>query len=263
MERSEAMAELLDKLENPEQVFLEYSKTRDIELRNQLLLHYSYIAKTVAIQMRDIYKNYASPEDIINQGIITLMDCIEKFDIEKGVKFESYGFMRVKGSTIDFIRKQDWLPRRVRKTAKDIETAKTKLANQNFREPTYKEIAEYMGVTQQQLDKHFGEITNSVMLSFEGVVQNALEQDFAIGYESGEEYLPENSIFKQEIKQTLIAGIDTLTEKERIVVSLYYYDNLKFYEISKVLEVSESRVCQIHSKAILKLKVIMEKYMNG
>lgn len=257
------MAEENMKLPNPEQVFLEYSKTREIELRNQLLLHYSYIAKTVAIQMRDIFQNYAAPEDIINHGIITLMDCIEKFDAEKGVKFESYAFMRVKGCVIDFIRKQDWLPRRVRKTAKDIESAKSFLANKLFREPTYKEIAEHMGLSKEQLNKHFGEITNSVMLSFEGVVQNALEQDFAIGYESGEEYQPESSVFKQEIKETLASGIETLTEKERIVVSLYYYENLKFYEISQVLEVSESRVCQIHSKAILKLKAIMEKYMKS
>ena len=240
-----------------------YIQQKDIETRNQLLLHYSYIARAVAVHMRDIYQNYAQTEDIVNQGIITLIECIERYDPEKGVKFESYAFMRVKGSVIDFIRKQDWLPRRVRKTAKDIEKARIEISNKLFREPNTSEIAQYMNISYDELNKHYSEITNSVMLSFEGVVQNALEQDYSIGINNNEDNQPESNILKLEVHQTLVKHIDKLRERERIVISLYYYENLKFYEIAQVLEVSEARVCQIHSKAVIKLKAAMDTYMKG
>lgn len=240
-----------------------YIKSRDIDVRNDLVMRYSYIAQTVAAQMRGITSNYAQMEDIVNQGIITLIDCVEKFDKSKGVKFETYAFMRIRGSVIDFIRKQDWLPRRVRKTAKDIAAAYDFLSNQLMRDPTPKEISEYLKITEEDLNRHYSEISNSVVLSFEGVIQNANQINTSIEANFSDTALPEDNIFKQELKSTLMEAIDSLSEKEKTVVSLYYNENLKLVEIANILNVSESRVCQIHSKAIIKLKSKMENYMRG
>ncbi len=241
----------------------QYLTTRDLEIRNQLVLHYSYIAKTVALQMRGISSNYAQLEDIVNQGIITLIDCIEKFDPCKEVKFESYAFMRIRGSIIDFIRKQDWLPRRVRKTAKDISAAYEKLSSQLMREPNTHELAEYLDISVDVIYKHYGEMTRSVMLSFESLLDNTINNIFSLEKCNDGQELPESGIFQEEMKKVLVEAIDSLTDRERMVVTLYYYENLKLSEISKVLEVSESRVCQIHSKAIIKMKTRIESYMKG
>ncbi|MDD3429643.1 MAG: sigma factor, partial [Oscillospiraceae bacterium] len=118
-----------------QQLLQVYYSAPTVNLRNDLVMLYSYIPKTVAAQMRGVTSSYAQLEDIVNQGVITLIDCIEKFDPTKGVKFESYAFMRVKCANIDFIRKQDWLPRRVRKTAKDVTLAHDELSNKLMREP--------------------------------------------------------------------------------------------------------------------------------
>ncbi|RPF48407.1 RNA polymerase sigma-28 (SigD/FliA/WhiG) subunit [Hydrogenoanaerobacterium saccharovorans] len=252
------------KLDDPVEVMKKYHETGSVEIRNQLILHYSYIARSAAMQMRGIASNFAQVEDIVNEGVLTLIDCIEKFDIEKGVKFETYAYMRIRGSVIDFVRKQDWLPRRVRKTAKDIDRAYDELSNKYMREPKSSEIAEYLQISEEALSKHYSEISNSVLLSFEGVVQNTLQTGFADeGGTAGEDSQPENHIFHQELKDTLENSISELTEKEQTVLSLYYYESLKYSDIAKVLEVSESRVCQIHTKAILKLKGKMEHYVKG
>lgn len=251
-------------LKDPAAVMEEYKKTGDIELRNQLVLHYSYIAKTVAAQMRGITASYAQMEDVVNQGIITLIDCLEKFEPSKAVKFESYAFMRIKCANIDFVRKQDWLPRRVRKTAKDISVAYDELSNQLMREPSTKEIADHIGMPEATVNKHYSEISNSVMLSFEMLLQSSLYGgDSSPEGQADEGSLPENRMLKEELRQQLIEAIESLTERERLVVSLYYYEHLKLYEIAEILKVSESRVCQTHSKAILKMRSRLEKYMKG
>lgn len=247
-------------LENPAQILEEYQKSGDLELRNRLVMHYSYIARAVAAQMRGITASYAQMEDIVNQGILTLIDCIEKYQPGKGVKFESYAFMRIKCANIDFVRKQDWLPRRVRKAARDITAAHDELSNQLLREPTSKELAEHMGISEEAVSKHYSEITNSVMLSFEMLLQNA-----APGVESraDDSSLPESRLMRQELHQQLMEAIDSLTERERLVISLYYKEHLKLYEIAQIMGVSESRVCQTHSRAILKMRRRLEQYIKG
>lgn len=251
-------------LDNPAQILEEYKKTGDLQLRNQLVMHYSYIARAVAVQMRGITSTYAQTEDIVNEGILTLMDCIDKYSPEKGVKFESYAFMRVKCANIDFIRKQDWLPRRVRRAAREITAAHEQLSNTLMREPTQKELAEHLGMSESAINKHYSEITNSVMLSFEMLLQSALPSGDAFsGDRQAPDGQPESRLLREELREQLITAIDTLTEKERTVVSLYYKEHLKFYEIAQVMSVSESRVCQTHSKAILKLRHKLQSYMKG
>lgn len=249
-----------ENLENPAQILAEYQKSGNLELRNSLVMHYSYIARAVAVQMRGITSSYAQVEDIVHQGILTLIDCIEKFQPTKGVKFESYAFMRIKCANIDFVRKQDWLPRRVRKAAKDVTAAYDELSNTLLREPTTKEIAAHMGISEEDVHKHYSEINSSVMLSFEMLLQNAGP---GIESKADDSALPENRLMRQELHQQLMEAIDALTERERLVISLYYKEHLKLYEIAQVMGVSESRACQTHSRAIIKMRARLEQYMKG
>lgn len=249
--------------EDPISLMKEYKETGDLELRNQLVMHYSYIARTVAVQMRGISSNYAQVEDVVNQGVITLIDCVERFDINKGIKFESYAFMRIRGAIIDFVRKQDWLPRRVRLTAKNITITHDQLCNELLREPTQQEIADRLGMTLDKLTKYYSEISNSVLLSFEGLIQNVNQMGDLLENFLAVDSLPEKNIFKQELRETLKEAIDSLSERERLVVTLYYYENLMLSDIAKILNVSDQRVSQINSKAILKLRGKMENYMKG
>lgn len=247
----------------PISLMQEYKQTGSIHLRNQLVLHYSYIARTVASQMRGIFTNFAQQEDIVNQGILALMDCIERFDPGKGIRFESYAFMRVRGAVIDFVRKQDWLPRRVRLTAKNMAQVHDQLCNELLREPTQQEIADRMNVSMQTLSQYYSEISNSVMFSFEELLQNTNQMGDALESSMGSGAGPEGNLFREELRETLKRAIDTLSERERLVVTLYYYEHLKLSDIAAVMKVTEQRVSQINSRAIAKLREPMEKYMKG
>jgi RNA polymerase sigma factor for flagellar operon FliA len=250
-----------DPVKTPD-ILKRYKESGDPDLRNDLVIRYSYIAKTVAQQMRGIASNYADVEDIVNQGVLTLIDCIERFEPDKEVKFESYAFMRIRGAIIDFIRKQDWRPRRVRKTAKEVAAAYDELSNTLLREPTDKEISSFLNISEDELQKHYSEFSRAMVVSFESMLENASQTDILPDLSDGMDQ-PEQTLFKQELKEQLVMAIDELTEREKLVISLYYYENLKLAEISKVLGVSESRVCQIHSKALGKLKDKMDCYVKG
>ena len=252
------------KIDDPLEILNLYQETKDPELRNILLLHYSYIAKSVAVQMRGITSGYAQVDDIVNEGILTLMDCLDKYTASKGMKFENYAYMRIKNANIDFVRKQDWVPRRVRRTAREVGEAYNTLSTRLMREPTNKELAQFMEVSEEELDKHYSEISAGAVVSFEDMLQNAIpgaEPDARI-MGGNEEGLPEKGLMQTEMREQLKAAIGTLTEKERTVVTLYYFEHLKLHEIATIMGVSESRASQTHSKAILKMKQIMNKYMN-
>lgn len=249
--------------QNPEKLMEEFRATGDRELRNRLVMHYSYIAKVVAGHMRGYTTGYAQLEDIVNQGMLTLIDCVERFDPEKGAKFESYAFMRIKCANIDYIRKQDWLPRRVRRTAKEVAAAYDRLSNELMREPSIKELADALGVAEEQIQKHYSEIYSSVMISLETALQNTLQERSALDVKDAQENQPEEQLIESELRSQLAEAIEGLSERERLVVSLYYYEHLRLAEIAEVMGVSESRVCQLHSKAIGKLRTRITGYMKG
>lgn len=240
----------------PNELLDQYLISKDIGLRNELVMEYAYIVKNVAKNTRGLYANYAAFDDIVNQGIITLIDCLERYDRSKNMEFEAYAYVRIRNATIDYIRKSDFLPRRVRQKAKQINQAFSELAHELMREPTDVELAQYLEIEVTELSKHYGEVSNSQLLSIEEITA-------FIGNDEGQDieshYNDPKSIFDQQLtKEFLIEAIDSLTERERIVISLYYYENLKLKEIAEVLEVSEARVSQMHSKIIEKLQVFME-----
>lgn len=253
------------KLDDPMKMLAEYQQTQDPDKRNDLILHYSYIAKSVAVQMRSITQSYAQVEDIVNEGIITLMDCLDKYAPDKGMKFENYAYMRVRNANIDYVRKQDWVPRRVRRTAREVSEAYNSLSTELMREPSTKELAGHMGLTEEAVNKHYAEMASGAVLSLEDLLQSALPgraEPYTLP-DSSEETLPEQGLMKTELKEQLKAAIDALTQKERTVVSLYYYEHLKLHEIATVMGVSESRISQTHSKAIMKMKQRISEYIAG
>jgi RNA polymerase sigma factor for flagellar operon FliA len=253
------------KLDDPARALAEYQKTGDADLRNQLVMNYSYIAKSVAVQMRGVTGGYAQVEDIINEGILTLMDCLDKYTPDKGMKFENYAYMRVRNANIDFVRKQDWVPRRVRRTAREVSEAYNALSTDLMREPTNKELAAYMKVSEEAISKHLAEMNAGAVLSFEDLLQSAMPGAAEPAGFAGadEDTLPERGLMQAELRQQLVEAIGLLTEKERMVVSLYYYEHLKLHEIATIMGVSESRVSQTHSRAIIKMKQRLVAYMEG
>lgn len=239
---------------------LKYHDEHSMELRNELVMDYIYIVRNVAKSTRGLYSNFANFEDVVNNGVITLIDCIEKYDAKKGMQFEPYAYTRVKQATIDYIRKQDYLPRRVRQRARDVSKCFNDLANQLMREPSDVELAEYMNISLEELNKHYSEMSTGNFLSVEELSVFLSNDDYE---DKNLEHDPKAQFEKKELRRHLINAINTLNEKERLVVSLFYYENLKLKEIAEVLEVSDARVSQIHSKAILKLKSALIQEMDG
>lgn len=243
-------------------LFNEYKSTGNIAVRNKLVMAYSYIAKVSAFQLRGIAATTAQLEDMINHGIITLIDCIEKFDASKGMKFESYAYMRVRGGIIDLIRKQDWIPRRVRVNAKAVNNAYSELANTLGREPTQAEIAEKMGIDVDKLSRYNAEISNSVTYSFEELIQNVSQMSDVLENSTKDDITPEKKLLKNELRNALAQAIEELSERERLVVTLYYYENLNLADIAKVMNVTVQRISQINSRAIGKLKDKLNDFLN-
>ncbi len=233
----------------------DYQKTHDVELRNKIVLQYGDLVKVIAFSMRNMYLKYCEVDDIVNEGIIALIYAVETFSFEKNVKFETYATIKIRGAIIDFIRKQDFIPRRIRKFAKDLDNAFFTLNNSLKREPTTLEMSEYLGLEEEKYLKLLGESASVQTLSFEDALLNEKNQNYLKSNAQAEANLIDN-----EKTELLLASINSLKEQERLVVTLYYYEKLSFVDIASVLNISKSRVSQIHSSAITKLKSSIKNY---
>ncbi len=238
-------------------LFEQYRQTQDVGLRNDIVLRYMELVKYVAISTRGIYCKYAEVDDIVNEGVLALIKAVETYDVQRGVKFETYATIRIKGAIIDFVRKQDWIPRRVRHFGHNLETAYNELYSQLDRHPTNQELADYMGIPKDKLLRAMADLASAATLSFEELLYEDNFENMEVGGATADQPL-----YEKELKEVLTAAINELKPKEKQVVSLYYYERLKFGEIAKVLGVTESRVCQIHSKAMLLLKRKLKDYLN-
>lgn len=241
---------------NTEQVVL-YQQNGDIVLRNEIVLKNMSLVRACAMSMRNMYIKFCEPEDIVNEGVIALMDAIESFDPSKGAKFETYATLKIKGAVIDYIRKQDWVPRSIRKFAKELDKANRMLYNLEGRAPTNSELAEHMGLSEDVLLKNMAECSGTLVMSFEELLYEDNIDEPAMDNPT------DGALMKSEMKNVIAQAVDVLKEKERQVILLYYYKNLKYSDIAKVLGVSEGRVCQIHTKAVLALKAQLSSYFTG
>lgn len=238
-------------------LFEQYQQTKDIGLRNDIVLRYMDLVKYVAISTRGAYEKYAEVDDIVNEGVLALIKAVEGYDIHKGVKFETYASILIKGAIIDFVRTQDWIPRPVRNFGKNLDNAYNELYSSLGRSPTNQELADHMGMPKEKLLRAMSNLADSTTLSFEELLY---EDNFDACFQSNE--TADQPMYEKELKTVLAAAINELKPKEKQVISLYYYERLRFGDIAKVLGLTESRVCQIHSKAMLLLKRKLQDYID-
>nr|WP_325186439.1 FliA/WhiG family RNA polymerase sigma factor [uncultured Oscillibacter sp.] len=239
-----------------------YKETGDEMLKWPLVLRYEGLIKSAAMQIRGVYSSFAQIDDIINEGILTLLWAIDKYDPDKGVKFETYVSKRIRGMVIDLARKQDWMPRNVRQRAREIDLAASELSSELGRYPTDGEIAQRLGVSPERYQKDAANVALSNILSLD-MLMDTREDGYQLEIASGDsQSQPETALQEREMQRALAAGIATLRKNEQIVLSLYYEKNLHLKEIAQVMELSEPRISQIHTRAIQKLRSYMEAYMN-
>jgi len=243
-------------------LWVRYQQTRDNDLRNLLIIQYSYIVKCIALKTVGRYQYFNYMDDIVNEGLIALLDAVEKFDVKKRVKFETYASIKVRGAMIDYIRKQDCFPRRLKRIAKNISEAENTLSHQLGRNPTDQEIADYMEVGLPEYEKMQTETCVLNMLSFEEMIYEKGVENIHISQAGDSIHGPEQVVAEKELQTVLAKDIEQLNEKEQIVISLYYKEQLKIKEISSVMGISDSRVSQIHSSALRKLKKSLAEYLN-
>lgn len=241
-----------------------YAQTKDPALRNELVMHYSYVVKYIVMKMGGMFRGVTDQDDLVNEGIVALMEAVERYDAEREVKFETYASIRVKGAVIDYIRKQDWVPRRVRKNARNLENALSVLWTELGREPTDQELAGYLGITETELHDTVAQSHNASVLSFEELLEDGVASAESAAASLGSVAdLPEDALYASELKSVLTKSIDRLPPKEKLVVAMYYFEHLKLREIAQVMQVSESRVCQLHTSALAKMRKNIEPYVGA
>ncbi len=235
-----------------------YKEHNDAAAKDQLIIHYIDLVKIIAGKLYIQYNHNVDFEDLVSNGIIGLIDAIEKFDPSKNIKFETYANFRIRGSIIDQIRNLDWIPRSLRQKYKQLEEVHDRLSlNSGGSEVTSLMVAKELGMTEDELSKLYGEVTTFSVASLEEKIsENA---NFSVTNENID-FIPEAIVSKKETERILTERIDQLPERERLIVSLYYYSELTYKEIAEVLGISESRISQLHTKAILKLREGIEDY---
>lgn len=238
----------------------EYGAGKSTELRNELVLKYTWLVRKIVFRFQASAKNYGQIDDLVNQGIIALIDAVERYDASLGSKFETFASIKIRGAMIDYIRSQDWVPRSQRSLSKELDGVYGQLYSEKGCEPSRKEIAERMNITPLHLDKILQQRSNSIILSYEEAIEENMMVAMPLLHDPQDRTCPEPQLLYGELKQRLVEAIDRLNERERLVVSLYYYENLKLREIAEILGVTESRVSQIHSASIIKMKHGLSDY---
>ncbi|NLW22308.1 MAG: FliA/WhiG family RNA polymerase sigma factor [Tissierellia bacterium] len=236
---------------NRDELWKKYHSTKDKRLKQLLIEEYVGLVKIVAGRMYNYYGSKVDYDDLIGFGMIGLIDSVERFDINKNIKFETYAQIRIKGTIIDNIRKLDWIPRSLRKKSKEIQSGMKKLENKLGRTPSNRELSEYLDISLEELESALADISNFNVASLEDLLINNCEHNIDSDLDRNS---PEQIYEIKEIKEILGKIIDNLSESEKMVISLYYYDELTYKEIGHIMELSESRISQIHSKAILNIK---------
>jgi RNA polymerase sigma factor for flagellar operon FliA len=239
-------------------VWAAFKETRDTQARDSLILNYSPLVKYVAGRLSSNLPQTVDTSDLISYGVFGLIDAIEKFDPSRGIKFETYAIARIKGAIIDELRAMDWVPRSVRARAREIEAAYITLENRLKRVPEDAEVAAEMGISIKELQDILTKLSYTSVMSFEEMwTGNADREDrpnpmSSIADERAED--PVQVFESAEVKEILAGAIERLPEREKVVIALYYYEGLTLKEIGAVLGVTESRVSQLHTKAVLRLR---------
>ncbi len=220
-----------------EKLWDEYRKKPTQALREQLIIEYSQLVKLVAGRLSMYLGHNVEYDDLVSYGIFGLIDAIDKFDLTKNVKFETYASLRIRGAILDQIRKMDWIPRTVRQRQKKMDDAIKQIELRTGKAATDEELANELGLTEDELENWQSQLKATNLVSLNEFEESGSEQ--AIDHLHARFSQPEDVIAEEELKKTLVESLDLLTEKERKVIELYYYEEMTLKEISKILEVSE------------------------
>lgn len=223
-----------------------YFEHKTVELRNQLAEHYLPLVKLVAGRLAISLPAHVDRDDLLSSGFFGLLDAMDRYDMDRKNKFETYAGVRIRGAMLDYLRSKDWLPVTVRQKIRRYEQAVYELENRLGRPATDEELAEALGVTDRELQTLESQISVATVIPLD----DYLRIDVPVNGEPG----PSDRIEKEELRDTLAAAIERLPEKEKKVVALYYYEEMTLKEISLILNLSEARISQLHTKAIFRMR---------
>lgn len=233
-----------------------FKKDGDEKAREGLILHFSPLVKFVAGRVGVGLPKNVEQADLISYGMFGLIDAIDKFEPERGFKFETYAVNRIRGAILDELRALDWVPRSVRARAREIQRSLDELEHKHKRSVSEEELAEHMGMPLATLQDHLGEISSLGFVALDELLDPSERGSASIGDMLSDARIgvPGESFEKQETRYFLTDAINRLPERERLVITLYYYEGLTLAEIGSVLGVTESRICQIHTKSVMSLR---------
>jgi len=237
-------------------LWAKYKTEDDHPAKDELLLHYIKLVKRIVRRMMPKYNAHSEFDDLVNCGILGLIDAVEKFDLSQGVRFETYAVTRIRGEILDYMRAQDWAPSSARKKINAINEAYERLESTEGRPPTDESLAEAVNMPVANVQKLMDKNHLFNLVSFEDTLSAGLP---ALDLAGPEDQIPENLLLESEMRGILAEAIDALPEKEKLVVTLYYYEELLLRDIAKLLGVTESRISQIHSKALAKMRSRLQK----
>jgi len=242
-----------------EALWIEYFKDRlNKKVRDSLIIQYIYLTRYVVGRVKVSLPPTFSIEDISSYGVEGLIDAIEKFSPDKGARFETYALMRIRGNIIDKIRSQDFLPRSARKKIKDVKDAQEHLRQKFGRQPTSAEVGELLGLEKEKVDQILADDTTITSIyDKRGSSEDSVEIIDTI--QDTKSLNPQEQMEEKDVKKELEYALKRLPERERMIMVLYYHENMTLKEIGETIEISESRVCQIHAQAVMKLKNILSE----
>lgn len=248
-------------VKNEVELFTTYKENKDKDLENKIATLYFPIVRYQAKQQALKVGENADLETYISDGSMGLLKAMHDFDPAQGIKFETYASIKIRGAILDVIRKNDWVPRTIRQNQKKVFQAKETLRNELKRQPTEKEIATFLEMDITEYRNMISDASVSMVSSLEEHMEQNGDMLYDVSTIAKPES-PEENVEKEELAKKLTEAMKLLTEKEKLVIQLYYYEDLNFVEIASILEVSGSRVSQLHSNAIYKMRPFMGKYMG-
>jgi RNA polymerase sigma factor for flagellar operon FliA len=241
-----------------------YTQTRSPEMREKLLVQYLPLVRRVAGRMVGSLPRSIRLDDLISAGVMGLLSSLDNFDPTLGIKFETFAMNRIRGAMVDSLRELDWVPRSVRQKARLLERAIEELTQKLMRVPEDAEIAEHLNISLDEYLRMLDEVNVTVLLSLDGTFPTQNGEGSTLGEVTSDPSEPSHQerVEEKELREMLVSNLKNLPEQEKLVLALYYYEELTFKEIGDVLRLTESRVSQIHSKAVLQLRAAVRHNME-
>lgn len=253
--------------QSEEALWRDYLTSKSPATREAIILKYAPLVKYVAGRVAIGLPSNVEFDDLVSFGVFGLMDAIEKFDLSRGIKFETYAIARIRGAILDGLRSNDWVPRSVRQKARELERVCAELENRLGRSATDQEISDAMGISIQDFYQLLSEVSCTTLSSLDELWMVHSNEDDSVRVldlvKNKESEDPLHQVEIEEVKETLANAIESLPERERMVIALYYYEGLTLKEIGEIMEISESRVSQIHTKAIFRLRGRLNRWRKS